>query len=127
MKPEMARQNGFIMLFIIVILSLIGMYMIVLSSDSNTFVFQADRAYLEACEHNLRASGLAWAKNNAKNGMAGRSIIELSTTDMAAVGHTTLSLTVSPGKNVKTQIVIETSCSKNRQNLNRSVEYSITE
>jgi hypothetical protein len=127
MKTEKTGQNGFVMLFIIVILALIGMYMIVLSSDSNTFVFQADRAYLEACEHNLCASGLAWAKINAKNGVASRNAIELSTTDMAAAGHTTLSLTVYPDKKGQTQIVIETSCSKNRQKLNRRVEYSTIE
>ena len=77
MNARKTKPNGFVMLFVIVILALIGMYMIVLASDANIFGFQADRAYLEACQQNLTASGLAWAKKNANTSMTAIGPVEL--------------------------------------------------
>jgi len=105
------------MLFVVVILALIGMYMIVLVSDANTFIFQADRAYLEACQQNLTASGLAWAKKNIDNTKPSTGSVELDTADMG-IERAILSVRISAREK---QVEIDTSCSKARQRL-RSVK-----
>ena len=61
------KQNGFVLVLVIAIISLIGVEMFVLAGSSNIILFQTNDAYLEACEQNLAASGLAWAEKNIKN------------------------------------------------------------
>ncbi|MGD0552579.1 MAG: hypothetical protein ABSB25_08010 [Sedimentisphaerales bacterium] len=111
-----ARNNGFVMLIVISILALIGMYMIVLASDANTFIFQADRAYLEACQQNLTASGLAWAKKNSNTLMTTAATVELDTADMG-IKKAALNVKLLVGEKGKSQVEIKTSCSKARQRL----------
>lgn len=117
MNTRKTKPNGFIMLFVVVILALIGMYMIVLASDANIFGFQADRAYLEACQQNLTASGLAWAKKNIDNTKPSTGAVELDTADMG-IERAILSVRISAREK---QVEIDTSCSKARQRL-RSVK-----
>jgi hypothetical protein len=121
MKTEMKRENGFVMLLIIVILALIGTYMIVLAGESNIFIFQADRAYLEACGYNLRASGLVWAKQNV-NAPAG--VVSLDTAGMNIKGAT-LSVTMSAAEKGRAQIGINTSCSRAGHQLTSSKKFTI--
>ncbi len=116
MNARKSRQSGFVMLIVIVILALIGMYMIVLASDANILGFQADRAYLEACQQNLTASGLAWAKKNANTAMTTSVAVELDTADMG-IKKSALSVKLSVGEKGKSQVEIKTSCSKTRQRL----------
>ncbi len=111
-----ARNNGFVMLIVISILALIGIYMIVLASDANTFIFQADRAYLEACRQNLTASGLAWARKNANTSMTTAAAVELDTADMG-IKEAVLSVKLFVAEKGKSQVEIKTSCSKARQRL----------
>ncbi|MGB7582283.1 MAG: hypothetical protein WBL85_07560, partial [Sedimentisphaerales bacterium] len=107
-------------LIVIAILALIGIYMIVLASDANILGFQADQAYLEACQQNLTASGLAWAKKNANTSMTTAAAVELDTADMG-IKKAALSVKLSVGEKGKSQVEIKTSCSKARQRL-RSVK-----
>jgi ABC-type Na+ efflux pump permease subunit len=104
------------MFIVVAILALIGIYMIVLASESNIFGFQADRAYLEACQQNLTASGLAWAKKNANTSMTTAAAVELDTADMG-IKKAALSVKLSVAEKGKSQVEIETSCSKARQRL----------
>lgn len=124
MKIGKTRQNGFIMVFVIVILTLIGMYMIVLTGDANTLLFQADIAYLEACEQNLTASSLAWAEKNIDNTMAPTGAFELDAAAMNIRGAV-ISINVSPEKNGASQVQISTSCSRARQTLTSVRKFTI--
>ncbi len=112
------------MLFVIVILALIGMYMIVLASDANIFGFQADRAYLEACQQNLTASGLNWAKKNvgALKPMTGS--VELDTSDMK-IKSAVLRVKLTAGEKGKPQVEINASCSKARQRLSSVKKFTL--
>jgi len=121
MKTEKAGQNGFVMVLVIVILALIGTYMIVLAGESNGFLFQADRAYLEACRQNLTASGLIWAKQNFDS-PAG--VVSLDTAGMNIKGAT-LSVTMSATEKGKTQAEINTSCSRAGHQLTSSKKFTI--
>ena len=121
MKTEKAGHNGFVMIIVIVILALIGTYMIVLAGDSNTFAFQADHAYLDACDYNLRASAIAWAKQNI-NLTPG--VVSLDTADMN-IKAATLSVTISAVEKGRAQVKVNTSCSRARQRLTSSRKFTI--
>jgi hypothetical protein len=118
------RNNGFVMLIVASILALIAIYMIVLASDANTFIFQSDRAYLEAYRQNLTASGLAWAKKNADTAMTTAADVELDTADMG-IKNSALSVKLSAGEKGKSQVEIKTSCSKARQQLHSIKKFAI--
>ena len=113
------------MLFVVVILALIGMYMIVLASDANIFLFQADRVYLEACQQNLTASGLNWAKKNVGTSKTAIGPIELDASDMR-IKNAVLRVKLTAGEKGKSQVEINASCSKARQQLS-SVKKFIVE
>jgi hypothetical protein len=124
MNTRKTKPNGFIMLFVVVILALIGMYMIVLVSDASIFGFQADRAYLEACQQNLAASGLNWAKKNAGALKPATSPVGLDASDMG-IKNAALSVKFSAGKKGKYQVEINTSCSKARQRLSSVKKFTL--
>ena len=112
------------MLFVVVILALIGMYMIVLVSDANIFGFQADRAYLEACQQNLTASGLNWAKRNVGTSKTAIGPIELDTSDMR-IKNAVLKVKLTAGEKGKSQVEINASCSKARQRLSSVKKFTL--
>jgi hypothetical protein len=124
MKIGKIRQNGYIMVFVIVILALIGIYMVVLTGDANTFLFQADHAYLKACEQNLTASGLAWVKKNIDSTKIPISAFELDAAAMNIRGAV-ISINVSPGEKGASQVQINTSCSRARQTLTSARKFTI--
>jgi Tfp pilus assembly protein PilX len=124
MKTGKTRQNGFVLIFVIVVLALIGMYMMVLTGDSNTIIFQTNRVYLEACEQNLAASGLIWAKKNTDNTKPATGVFELDAAAMNIRGAV-LNVTVSPGTKGVSQVQVSTSCSRARQTVTSSREFNI--
>ena len=124
MNTRKTKPNGFVMLFVVVILALIGMYMIVLASDANIFLFQADRAYLEACQQNLTASGLNWAKKNVGTSKTAIGPIELDTSDMR-IKNAVLRVKFAAGEKGKSQVEINTSCSKARQRLSSVKKFTV--
>jgi hypothetical protein len=124
MNTRKTKPNGFIMLFVVVILALIGMYMIVLVSDANTFIFQADRAYLEACQQNLTASGLNWAKKNVGTSKTAIGPIELDASDMR-IKNAVLRVKLTAGEKGKSQVEINASCSKARQRLSSVKNFTL--
>jgi hypothetical protein len=124
MNTRKIKPNGFIMLFVVVILALIGMYMIVLVSDANIFGFQADQAYLEACQQNLTASGLDWAKKNVGALKPTTSPVELDASDMG-IKNAALSIKLSTGEKGKYQVEINASCSKARQRLSSVKKFTL--
>jgi hypothetical protein len=121
-----ARQNGFVMLMVIAALILIGFEMFILARSSNTIVFQTNSAYVESCEQNLVASGLAWVKKNIKseNQTSLNKTIELSLADMN-IQRAALSVFVERVENKPAEVQITTSCSRGRQTLRQKKKYGI--
>jgi len=124
MNTRKTKPGGFILFFIVVILALIGTYMIVLTSDANIFGFQADRAYLEACQQNLTASGLNWAKKNIGALKPTTSPVGLDVSDMG-IKNAALSVKLSVGEKGKYQVEINTSCGKARQRLSSVKKFTL--
>ena len=126
MKRKKVRQNGFVMLMVIAALSLVGFEMFVLARSSNTIVFQTNSAYVESCEQNLVASGLAWAKMNveSENQTILNKTIELSLADMN-INRAALSVFVQRAENKPAEIQITASCSRGRQTLRHRKKYGL--
>jgi len=121
-----SRQNGFVMILVIVTISLIAMVMYLLADDSNTMLFQSDTAELRAVERNLTASGLAWAKWNIKNQNEKTfdKTIELNV-DKMNIRSSTLSVTIHAPTSRKPQVRISTRVSRRRRTLKNAGEYEI--
>jgi len=59
------RSKGYIMIFVILIMSLMGMAIIILNMSVISILQESRRVYIEACSRNLAASGYAWAQQTA--------------------------------------------------------------
>jgi hypothetical protein len=118
------RQSGFVLLLVIMIVAVIGIEMFVLAGGSNTMLYQADAAYLEAVQQNLIASGLSWAEHKVKseNQQAAGKTVELDISSMK-VRDGTLSVTILAPEGKEPQVQVGTSCSRARQTLRHTGKY----
>jgi hypothetical protein len=120
------KRNGFVLILVIIALVVIAAEMFVLTGVANTLLFQANAAYLEACNRNLVASGLAWVRHSAKdkNLKSFNTTIEL---DLAHINIPDGSLIVTVGEShYKTLgVQIKASCNRGRQTLSSEGKYFI--
>ncbi len=111
---------------VIILIVLVGFVMSFLTTGANMMLFQSNNSYLQACNRNLVASGLAWAKINIQkeNGDIIDKMIELDVTDMN-IRDSNLTVTVRmPAKN-QPEVQISTSCSRGRKILKKDDTYKI--
>jgi len=124
MKAE--KQNGFVLVLVIMALALVGVEMFILAGGSSAILFQADNAYLTACERNLVESGLVWSEKNIKKN--GRETfdksVKLDITDMD-ISRAALSVTVDAPEKKEAKVLIETCCSRRRRTIRHRKEYRI--
>jgi type II secretory pathway component PulK len=122
----MRRNQGAVLTLVIVALMLVGVVMFVLTEGSNTMLFQADAAYLQAVERNLIASGLAWARARLSSNANEQSAepVELNT---AAFGlpNAKLVVRILDVQGGTAKVRIETSCHKGRRTLHASRTFSV--
>lgn len=118
-------QSGFVLVFVIVAMILIGVEMYVLAGMANTMQYQSHRTYLKACERNLLASGLAWAREYAQKipGESSGQMIELDVSGLDILGSS-LDVTFSAGGDVP-EARIQTTCSRGRQTLKSDNTYKL--
>ncbi|OHB73833.1 MAG: hypothetical protein A2Z25_10210 [Planctomycetes bacterium RBG_16_55_9] len=119
-------RGGFVLTLVIVAIVIIGIEMFVLAGMANTLQFQSHRAYLKACERNLQASGLAWARQNAPKSseVSPDPKIELDVNQMDIIGSA-LAVTIRATNDDELEARIQTSCSRGRQTLTGSRTYKI--
>ena len=119
-------RRGFVLILVIVAIMIIGIEMFVLAGMANTMQFQSHRAYLKACERNLLASGLAWARQNVqdKSGESFGRTVELDIGEMDILGSA-LEVTISASTDGEREVQVSTSCSRGRQTLHGSGTYRI--
>ncbi|MHC4203128.1 MAG: type II secretion system protein [Planctomycetota bacterium] len=120
------RQNGFVLILVIVAVAVIGIQMAVLGDIANTMQFQSQTAYLKACERNLLASGLAWAKENVreKSGEIFDKKIQLDVSKLN-IRDSALDVTINVASDKEAEVQIDTSCSRSRQTLRETGKYRI--
>jgi hypothetical protein len=120
------RQNGFALVLVVVAIVVVGLEMFVLAGGANTMLFQANTAYLQACERNLVASGLAWARRNIEGEETFDKTVELDVTALSIRAEgATLSVTVDTPRDKELQVRINTSCSRSRLTLRHNEQYRI--
>jgi len=119
----MSRQRGFTLTFVIVALIMVGVAMFVLTGGSNTMLFHADTAYLQAVERNLIASGLAWTQVRGSGTPVGESV-ELDVTSFNCPGAR-LAVRVLDVQDGRARVRIETSCRKGRRTLDTARDYTV--
>ncbi len=122
----MSRNHGAILTFVIVALMLMGVVMFVLTGGTNTMLFEADTAYVQAVERSLVASGLAWAKERASSnvGAPNRESVELNTAAFGLPG-TKLVVQMLGVQDNTAKIHIETLCHKGRRTLHTARDYRL--
>jgi type II secretory pathway component PulK len=120
------RQNGFVLILVVVAIAVIGAEMIALTGSANKILFQSETAYLRACERNLVTSGLAWAKRNIKNEDKETfdRPIELDVASLSIHGAT-LNVKIVAPKDEEAEVQIKTSCSRDRLTLRHNDKYRI--
>ena len=120
------RQRGFVLIFVIMAIIVIGIEMFALSGIANTMQFQSQNAYLKACRRNLLASGLLWANENSRE--KGREIfdktIQLDVSKLN-IRASALNVTMSIASDEEAEVQINTLCSRGRQTLKGAGKYRI--
>jgi len=123
---QAGRQRGFVLTLVIVALGLMGVVMAVLAGASNTMLFHADRAQVEAVERNLTASGLAWARHQRRQADAALSAepVEL---DVHAFGipQARLAVSLARADAESVDVRVEASCTKGRQTARTQRQYTV--
>jgi len=119
-------QKGFVLIFVIMVIAIIGIEMFVLADIANTMQFQSQNAYLKACRRNLLASGLVWANENTreKSGEIFGKTIQLDVSRLN-IRASALDVTMSIASDEETEVQINTSCSRGRQTLKGTGKYRI--
>jgi len=120
------RQNGFVLILVIVAIAVIGVQMSVLADIANTMQFQSHTAYLKACERNLLASGLVWARENTRNKSSEvfDKTIQLDVNKLN-IPASALDVTIKIASDEEAEVQIDTSCSRSRQTLRETGKYRI--
>lgn len=120
------KQNGFVLVLVITVLAVIGIQMFALAGMANTMQFQSHTAYLRACERNLLASGLGWAKQNIRDedGEILGKMIELDVSRMNIRGSA-LDVTIGAQPDGNAEVRINSSCTRGRQTLKGDSRYRI--
>jgi hypothetical protein len=120
------RQKGFVLVLVIMAVAIIGIEMFILAGIANTIQFESQRAYLQACERNLLASGLAWARRNIpdKAGESSAKTIQLDVSEMN-IRAAALDVTIGPASEKEVDVHVKTSCSRGRQTLRGGGTYRI--
>ena len=120
------RQKGFVVILAVIAIAVIGMAMFALAGIANTMQFQSNTAYLKACERNLLASGLVWARQNIQN-KAGENFNKMIQLDVSRMNirASALDVTISIQSDKEAEVRVNTSCSRGRQTLKGSGKYRI--
>jgi hypothetical protein len=120
------RRGGFVLILVVTAIAVMGTMMFALTGLSNTMLFESDTAYLEACERDLAASGLAWAKWDIRSRRreVSEAAIELDVADMGIDGAS-LSVTVGVPMGQGAEVQVKSQCSCRRRILRRSEKYRI--
>lgn len=124
MKPT--DRNGFVLVLVVTAMAVIGIEMFALAGIANTMQFQSHTAYLRACERNLLASGLAWARQNIpdKTGESSAKTIQLDVSEMN-IRASALDVTIRVRSEKEVDVLINTSCTRGRQTLRGEGQYRI--
>lgn len=120
---KQAKQNGFTMCVVVLLIWFFGMALFVLSAVSRSMLLETNGAMLEAASRNLESSGQAWVRQNEEM-LKGREkgfAVKLNVDDLG--GRSALcEVAVGEVEGEDVSFTISTNCRKGRRTLERSVE-----
>jgi len=121
-----ANNNGFIMLYVVLILSLIGLAMVLLSYSSKIMAFESSTAVLEANCRNILASSLTWAGQNRERLLRfGRdATVQLDISDLK-IPRSSCGLNILKADKLNIEIEVTVSCVRGRRQLERSRKFTL--
>jgi hypothetical protein len=115
------KKGGYILLFVLFALSMVGTAVLLLARGSNSLTFESNRTYRQLCVRNLLASGRAWAQaESAKGALTAGQVAQLET-DSSAVAGGQLTVTVLAAGQVR----IEAAAMRGGQTLRSQEVYAI--
>ncbi len=124
---KQAQRSGFAIILAVAAVALVGAAVFVLADTSDSLMFESDLAYLQACNRNLSASALAWARQN-QDKLRDSGPSEGIQLDVERLGIPAGNLNVAPlkdrGKGLRVQI--DTQCGRNKMKLERTRNYLVT-
>lgn len=120
-----AKQNGFVLIVVVMLLSLFAMASFILTTSSVTMAYESTTAALQAQSRNLTASAIAWAEHNAKklNQLEDGMTLRLDVSNMKAP-QATCDITAIKPENGKSEIKINTRCTRGKRIQAQSVTLS---
>ena len=118
------RENGFVIIVVIVIMSLFAMALIVISASSVKMAFESETAALHAQSRNLTASAIVWAQHNTKkiDQLEDKITLQLDVTSFNT-SRSTCNITLIKVANAKSEVNINTKCTRGRRTLTQSVTF----
>ena len=121
-----AANNGFILLYVLLILSLIGLAMVLLSYSSKIMAFESSTAALEANCRNIMASSLTWAGQNRQRllQLGQDATVQLDISSLG-ISRSTCRIAVKKIEARRLRIEITVSCIRGRRRLVRNTGYTI--
>lgn len=121
-----AANNGFILLYVVLILLLIGLAMVLLSNSSKIMAFESSTAALEANCRNILASSLTWAGQNRKRllRLGQDATVQLDISDLK-IPRSSCDLNILKADKSNIEIEVTVSCMRGRRQLERSRKFSL--
>ena len=120
------QRNGFAMIAVLLIMSLLGLTMTVLSSSSRQMGHQTTSEVLKVNSRNIMASGIAWARTNKAflNKQATGFTTELDTTAFD-IPKASCTLRIDNVTDEGSEVTIEAVCYKGRRRSRESYKLQI--
>ena len=136
MRP---RSRGFVLVYVILLVCMVGLFMTVLTGGTNSMIGQTNKAQVRAIQRNLQLSGMAWAaRHSSKRGetpeatgqVAANSIETAQTVQLDAMSLSTrpaqLTIVISgTAKGRPVSVQISTSCTYGTQTVHQTTTYAL--
>ncbi len=124
---KQAQRSGYAIILAVAAVALVGAAVFVLADTSDTLMFESNITYLQACNRNLSASALAWARQNQDklrdSGPSEGIQLDVERLEIPA-GNLKVAPLKARGKGLRVQI--DTQCGRNKLKLKRTCNYLIT-
>jgi len=123
---KQTKRNGYVLVLVIMALIVVAAEMFVLTGAANILLFQANTAYLEACNRNLVASGLAWVRHSVKD----KNLKSFNTAVKLDLAHINIPqgslVVIVGGQGYETlEVQIKASCNRGRQTLSSKDKFFV--
>lgn len=120
------KPKGMGLVLAVAAIGLVAMSIVVLTGASNAMLFGSRQLYVDACNRNLAASGLAWAEHNAQQLRAQPPLDgKLLSVEGLDISGGSLRVSLGPPRNRQVEVRITTVCTSAGRPVRRDLSYAI--